>query len=102
MTVDGILVTKTAFAPTEVMSTYLLAFIVSDFGFIEQIDNDLQVIIFSQGLQRKLSYLAHQANLENGMCLFTKKFHTVVYTNRFEFLPAKKPLLQDKDNMHSM
>lgn len=32
------------------MSTYLLAFIVSDFTYIEQIDEKLQVIIFSQGL----------------------------------------------------
>lgn len=91
MIVDGTTVTKTTFAATEVMSTYLLAFIVSDFISIDQMDKDLQVIIFSQGLQRKLSYLAHQDHLENSMCLFTKKFHTVVYTNRFEFLPAKKP-----------
>lgn len=38
------------------MSTYLLAFIVSDFDYIEQIDEKLQVIIFSQGLQRKLQF----------------------------------------------
>lgn len=64
---DGTLVSKTTFAATEIMSTYLLAFIVSDFGHIEQKDEDLQVIIFSQGLQRKLNYLAPQDNLENSM-----------------------------------
>jgi len=60
--VDGTLLTKTTFAATEVMSTYLLAFIVSEFTSIEQTDGDLQVIIFSQGLQRKVCYLAHQDN----------------------------------------
>lgn len=56
ITEDGALLTKTTFEPTEVMSTYLLAFIVSDFDYIEQIDEKLQVIIFSQGLQRKLQF----------------------------------------------
>ncbi len=44
VTKDGTYVTRTTFAPTEVMSTYLLAFIVSDFGFIEQTIDKLQVI----------------------------------------------------------
>ncbi|XP_076012022.1 aminopeptidase Ey-like [Genypterus blacodes] len=34
MTMDGQSVTQTSFAPTEVMSTYLLAFVVCDFGHI--------------------------------------------------------------------
>ncbi len=44
VTVDETFVTRTTFAPTEVMSTYLLAFIVSNFGFIEQNIDKLQVI----------------------------------------------------------
>uniref|UniRef100_A0A8C2DQB6 Aminopeptidase n=1 Tax=Cyprinus carpio TaxID=7962 RepID=A0A8C2DQB6_CYPCA len=46
--VDSTLVTRTTFAATEVMSTYLLAFIVSDFGFIEQNIDKLQIRIFAR------------------------------------------------------
>uniref|UniRef100_A0A8C2F1B6 Aminopeptidase n=1 Tax=Cyprinus carpio TaxID=7962 RepID=A0A8C2F1B6_CYPCA len=48
ITVDDTFVTRTTFAPTEVMSTYLLAFIVSDFGFIEQNIDKLQIRIFAR------------------------------------------------------
>ncbi|XP_059402452.1 aminopeptidase N-like [Carassius carassius] len=48
ITVDGTLVTRTTFAATKVMSTYLLAFIVSDFGFIEQNIDKLQIRIFAR------------------------------------------------------
>lgn len=48
ITVDSTLVTRTTFAATEVMSTYLLAFIVSDFGFIEQNIDKLQIRIFAR------------------------------------------------------
>uniref|UniRef100_A0A8C1ST14 Aminopeptidase n=1 Tax=Cyprinus carpio TaxID=7962 RepID=A0A8C1ST14_CYPCA len=49
ITVDDTFVTRTTFAPTEVMSTYLLAFIVSDFGFIEQnIDNTTYCNLYKQ------------------------------------------------------
>ncbi|XP_056595840.1 alanyl (membrane) aminopeptidase b, tandem duplicate 1 [Triplophysa dalaica] len=44
---DGVLVTKTVFESTEKMSTYLLAFIVSDFGFIKQ-DEVPQIRIFAR------------------------------------------------------
>ncbi|NP_001082794.1 alanyl (membrane) aminopeptidase b, tandem duplicate 1 [Danio rerio] len=48
VTVDGISLTKTTFAPTEKMSTYLLAFIVSEFTYIEQKLDDLQIRIFAR------------------------------------------------------
>lgn len=35
ITMDGDNMVQTSFQPTEIMSTYLLAFVVCDFGFIE-------------------------------------------------------------------
>lgn len=35
MTMEGQNLTQTSFAPTEIMSTYLLAFVVCDFGHIK-------------------------------------------------------------------
>ncbi|XP_051548711.1 aminopeptidase Ey-like [Myxocyprinus asiaticus] len=48
ITVDGVNVTRTIFAATEKMSTYLLAFIVSDFGSIEKDDKNPQIRIFAR------------------------------------------------------
>ncbi|XP_051978901.1 aminopeptidase N-like isoform X2 [Xyrauchen texanus] len=48
ITVDGVNVTRTTFAATEKMSTYLLAFIVSDFISIEKGDTNPQVRIFAR------------------------------------------------------
>ncbi|XP_070686929.1 aminopeptidase Ey-like [Pempheris klunzingeri] len=47
-TVDGQAVQKTVFEPTEKMSTYLLAFIVSDFGFISNTIDGVLIRIFAR------------------------------------------------------
>uniref|UniRef100_A0A3Q1B8L0 Aminopeptidase n=1 Tax=Amphiprion ocellaris TaxID=80972 RepID=A0A3Q1B8L0_AMPOC len=46
--VDGVTVLETKFERTERMSTYLLAFIVSEFGFIQDNSDDLLVRIFAR------------------------------------------------------
>ncbi|KAM7002296.1 aminopeptidase N-like [Tautogolabrus adspersus] len=45
---DGQVVQRTVFEPTEKMSTYLLAFIVSDFGFINQTIDGVLIRIFAR------------------------------------------------------
>ncbi|KAJ8252138.1 hypothetical protein COCON_G00214500 [Conger conger] len=39
---------RTTFEPTEIMSTYLLAFIVSEFGFIEAMEDDVLIRIWAR------------------------------------------------------
>uniref|UniRef100_A0A3P8RYM3 Aminopeptidase n=1 Tax=Amphiprion percula TaxID=161767 RepID=A0A3P8RYM3_AMPPE len=46
--IDGVTVLETKFERTERMSTYLLAFIVSEFGFIQDNSDDLLVRIFAR------------------------------------------------------
>ncbi|XP_059191202.1 aminopeptidase Ey-like [Centropristis striata] len=47
-TIDGQSVIQTTFEPTEKMSTYLLAFIVSDFGFINETIDGVLIRIFAR------------------------------------------------------
>ncbi|CAM4734208.1 unnamed protein product [Leuciscus chuanchicus] len=79
MTVDGILVNKTAFAATEVMSTYLLAFIVSDFTFIEQIDNDLQIRIFARKEAIDAGQGQYALNKTGPILRFFEEYYNVSY-----------------------
>ncbi|KAI1889464.1 hypothetical protein AGOR_G00163140 [Albula goreensis] len=47
-TIDGVAVICTTFEPTEKMSTYLLAFIVSDFSFIKTMEQNVLIRIWAR------------------------------------------------------
>ncbi|KAK2867020.1 hypothetical protein Q8A67_025137 [Cirrhinus molitorella] len=78
-TVDGTFVTRTTFAPTEVMSTYLLAFIVSDFGFIEQNIGKLQIRIFARQEAIKAGQGQYALNVTGPILKFFEKYYNVSY-----------------------
>lgn len=48
ITVDGQKLIQTSFEPTEVMSTYLLAFVVCDFGYIQRKNTDVLIRIWAR------------------------------------------------------
>lgn len=48
ITKDGHNVTQTSFGPTEIMSTYLLAFVVCEFTYITRKDNDVLIRIWAR------------------------------------------------------
>ncbi|XP_041643447.1 aminopeptidase Ey-like isoform X2 [Cheilinus undulatus] len=48
VTLDGMDVVQTSFEPTEIMSTYLLAFVVCDFGFIGKTEADVLIRIWAR------------------------------------------------------
>ncbi|XP_056106759.1 alanyl (membrane) aminopeptidase b, tandem duplicate 1 [Rhinichthys klamathensis goyatoka] len=79
ITVDGTLLTKTTFAATEVMSTYLLAFIVSEFTFIEQIDKDLQIRIFGRREAIAAGQGVYALNKTGLILRFFEKYYNVSY-----------------------
>ncbi|XP_067293179.1 alanyl (membrane) aminopeptidase b, tandem duplicate 1 [Pseudorasbora parva] len=76
---DGITVNKTTFAPTEIMSTYLLAFIVSDFEFIEQIDKDLQIRIFARKEAIDAKQGEYALNVTGPILRFFEDYYKVPY-----------------------
>uniref|UniRef100_A0A671LBD0 Aminopeptidase n=1 Tax=Sinocyclocheilus anshuiensis TaxID=1608454 RepID=A0A671LBD0_9TELE len=79
ITADGTLVTRTTFAPTEVMSTYLLAFIVSDFGFIEQNIDKLQIRIFARQEAINAGQGEYALNVTGPILKFFEKYYNVPY-----------------------
>ncbi|XP_073687905.1 aminopeptidase N-like [Garra rufa] len=79
VTVDGTVVTRTTFAPTEVMSTYLLAFIVSDFGFIEQNIGNLQIRIFARQQAINAGQGQYALNVTGPILKFFEKYYNVSY-----------------------
>ncbi|KAK2867018.1 hypothetical protein QQF64_022678 [Cirrhinus molitorella] len=79
ITVDGTLVTKTTFAATESMSTYLLAFIVSDFGFIEQNIDTLQVRIFARQDAINAGQGQYALNVTGPILKFFETYYNVPY-----------------------
>ncbi|XP_051740471.1 alanyl (membrane) aminopeptidase b, tandem duplicate 1 [Ctenopharyngodon idella] len=79
ITEDGALLTKTTFEPTEVMSTYLLAFIVSDFDYIEQIDEKLQIRIYARQEAIKAGQGEYALNVTGPILRFFEDYYRVPY-----------------------
>ncbi|XP_016375175.1 aminopeptidase N-like [Sinocyclocheilus rhinocerous] len=79
ITVDDTLVTRTTFAPTEVMSTYLLAFIVSDFIFIEQNIENLQIRIFARQEAINAGQGEYALSVTGPILKFFEKYYNVPY-----------------------
>ncbi|KAM9854718.1 aminopeptidase Ey-like [Aulostomus maculatus] len=77
--IDGKNLRKTEFKPTEKMSTYLLAFIVSDFGFINNTIDGVLIRIFA----RKPAILARQGdyalNKTGPILKFFEKYYNSTY-----------------------
>uniref|UniRef100_A0A672Q6S8 Aminopeptidase n=1 Tax=Sinocyclocheilus grahami TaxID=75366 RepID=A0A672Q6S8_SINGR len=79
ITVDDTLVTRTTFAPTEVMSTYLLAFIVSDFIFIEQNIENRQIRIFARQEAINAGQGEYALSVTGPILKFFEKYYNVPY-----------------------
>ncbi|XP_052399868.1 aminopeptidase N [Carassius gibelio] len=79
ITVDGTLVTRTTFAATKVMSTYLLAFIISDFGFIEQNIDKLQIRIFARQEAISAGQGDYALNVTGPILKFFEEYYSVPY-----------------------
>ncbi|XP_056307905.1 alanyl (membrane) aminopeptidase b, tandem duplicate 1 [Danio aesculapii] len=79
VTVEGIPLIKTTFAPTEIMSTYLLAFIVSEFTFIEQKDEDLQIRIFARKEAIDAKQGEYALEVTGPILRFFEKYYNVSY-----------------------
>uniref|UniRef100_A0A8C1HTT0 Aminopeptidase n=1 Tax=Cyprinus carpio carpio TaxID=630221 RepID=A0A8C1HTT0_CYPCA len=69
----------TTFAPTEVMSTYLLAFIVSDFVFIEQNIENLQIRIFARQEAINAGQGQYALSVTGPILKFFEKYYNVPY-----------------------
>ncbi|XP_026057981.1 aminopeptidase N-like [Carassius auratus] len=79
VTIDDTLVTRTTFEPTKVMSTYLLAFIVSDFISIEQNMNDLQIRIFARQEAINAGQGDYALNVTGKIFKFFEDYYNVPY-----------------------
>uniref|UniRef100_A0A7N8XUD7 Aminopeptidase n=1 Tax=Mastacembelus armatus TaxID=205130 RepID=A0A7N8XUD7_9TELE len=79
VTLDGLSVQKTVFHPTKKMSTYLLAFIVSDFSFISNTIDGVLIRIFA----RKPAIAAKQGeyalNITGPILKFFEKYYNSSY-----------------------
>uniref|UniRef100_A0A8B9KWU4 Aminopeptidase n=1 Tax=Astyanax mexicanus TaxID=7994 RepID=A0A8B9KWU4_ASTMX len=77
--VTGITLRKTTFERTRIMSTYLLAFIVSEFDFVETMEGDVQIRIFA----RKEAIAANQGeyalNITGPILKFFESYYNATY-----------------------
>ncbi|XP_051975687.1 aminopeptidase Ey-like [Xyrauchen texanus] len=77
--VDGIKLTKTTFDATEKMSTYLLAFIVSDFGFIEQSEEIPKIRIFARQEAINANQGQYALNVTGPILRFFEEYYNASY-----------------------
>ncbi|XP_071369656.1 aminopeptidase N-like [Centroberyx affinis] len=78
--IDGVAVRKTTFEPTERMSTYLLAFIVSDFAYIESTqDNNVMVRIWARRKAIDDGQGAYALNVTGPILKFYERYYNATY-----------------------
>ncbi|XP_062403702.1 aminopeptidase Ey-like [Sardina pilchardus] len=78
-TIDGEDVTRTKFAPTPKMSTYLLAFIVSDFGFVHAEEGDVLIRIFARRKAIDAKQGEYALNKTGPILKFFETYYNVSY-----------------------
>ncbi|KAG7275826.1 hypothetical protein CRUP_016766 [Coryphaenoides rupestris] len=80
MELDGVSVSRTTFEPTKRMSTYLLAFIVSNFTFIEAPqDSEVQVRIWGRGQAIARGHGDYALNVTGAILNFYERYYNTSY-----------------------
>ncbi|KAM4572960.1 aminopeptidase N-like [Odontesthes bonariensis] len=79
VTVDGVQVQQTVFERTEKMSTYLLAFIVSDFDFITNTIDGITIRIFARGPAIAAGQGAYALNKTGPILKFFENYYNSSY-----------------------
>ncbi|KAL2093495.1 hypothetical protein ACEWY4_010807 [Coilia grayii] len=79
ITIDGIEVTETKFAPTPRMSTYLLAFIVSDYTSIGMMAGDVQIRIFARRKAIAAGQGEYALNVTGPILKYFERYYSAPY-----------------------
>ncbi|XP_061102909.1 aminopeptidase Ey-like [Conger conger] len=78
-TIDGIAVIRTTFEPTPRMSTYLLAFIVSDFTFIESMEKDVLIRVWARRKAIEEGQGEYALNVTGPILKFFESYYNATY-----------------------
>ncbi|XP_064191653.1 aminopeptidase N-like [Anguilla rostrata] len=78
-TIDGIAVTRTTFEPTEKMSTYLLAFIVSDFTYIESWEKNVLIRVWARRKAIDEGQGEYALNVTGPILKFFENYYNATY-----------------------
>ncbi|XP_076155196.1 aminopeptidase N-like [Alosa pseudoharengus] len=79
VTIDKMEVTRTKFAPTPKMSTYLLAFIVSDYDFIQAMEGDVSIRIFARRKAIAAGQGEYALNVTGPILKFFETYYNATY-----------------------